>query len=138
MRDWEAEAKIETAKAMASYRTAARKIERAIDEFRATGGEYETFTTINRQIIKLEDRANKPEIRGDVEAREEAWAITKALRERNRAAEGPAAEARQAARHREIADIKEREREERAAFDKKNPGLRQYLDERKLAASRGR
>lgn len=108
---------------MGSFRTAARRIEKQIAQVAA--GELDEMAAFNA-IDRLEDRANKADIRGDDVARTEAWAIADGLRARTREARELGGSARQARWAAETRAIKDAQREERAAMD---PALRAYQDE---------
>jgi len=114
---------------MPKFRAAARKIERSIARY-AEGGDREEREALSRAINRLDDRTNKPEIRGVEAYREEA---VKKLRASLEPAEEAAHKARQAGRLRENEALEEKERARRAAMD---PALRAYQDE--LLLMRGR
>jgi hypothetical protein len=115
---------------MAAFRTAARKIERAIVTL-ADGGVRDSrpvFAAINR----LGDRSNKPEIRGDDVLRTEAWAIESDLRKRASAAQEAGVLARQALRREEIAAITAAERERIANMSPSERATHAYQQELKI------
>src|SRR5580658_4222538 len=77
---------------MTAFKAAARKIGTAIAHLEQGGDIASTswtreVATVFNTINKLDDRANRPEIRGDDKLREEAWEIVRGFRERTRAAE---------------------------------------------------
>jgi hypothetical protein len=119
-----------TAKAMKSYHAAARKIVRMMRDL-ATGSE--NLPEIHRALDKLGSSARKPEIRGDSEANEAAYAIEKELRRIKTEAEEAGRLARRAANDAEIARLKQAERDARARMD---PALRAYQDELTLMSGR--
>ena len=116
---------------LTAFRAAAKKVERMIAELEAGGdyrASYDALPTF-RAINKLEDRANKPEIRGDDAIREEAWAIVKELRQRTRDAEPIGRAAIQRARDSELGAIKQREADRVLSL---SPADRQYQKELSL------
>jgi hypothetical protein len=105
---------MEEGSAMKAFRTAARMIERKVDEYVRTGGgdDYQAVrAALAKQINRLDDRTNQPEIRGSDAAREEAWATVSRIRGKLRDGEDAAYRARVEGRHADIAGLKERERE---------------------------
>ena len=122
---------------LATFKTAARKIEKMIDELATGGGElHHPALAVFQAINKLEDRTNKPEIRGDDVIRGEAWAIVSDLRNRTRLAEEAGREARKAIRSGQIAAIGEQVLEERAAMTPGERALWNYQQELKLMRGR--
>jgi hypothetical protein len=108
----------ETEKAMTAFVRAARKVQNAIEEYRSGAGESRSEgTKIGRMIDRLDDRAVKPEIRGDTVANEIAYNMTRELRAQLRDAHDVAFEARRARREGEIAELDRKKREEWAALD---------------------
>lgn len=108
----------DTTKAMKAFHIAARKVAGMIAK--AAHGEYEShdekmklFAAIN----KLDDRANKAEIRGDDNAREKAWAEVSHLRASVRPALDEGERVRREYREGESARIKEEMRQEWANLD---------------------
>jgi hypothetical protein len=98
-----------------AFRAAARKVERAIAHLAAGGSVaagdmsahfHEDARKVSDAINRLDDRTNKPEIRGDDAVREEAWAVVSDLRKRKIAADAAGFEAAQAARTAEIDRIR--------------------------------
>lgn len=125
---------------MSAFRTAARKIEKAIAALEAGGDINARWSEENHAVAvainRLEDRANKPEIRGDDRLREEAWAIASSLRQRRQAAEESGWQARQGLVSAEMRGIKERERERIANMSPSERALYNYQQELKLTRGR--
>jgi hypothetical protein len=126
---------------MDAFRAAARKIEKQIAWLAAGGsagagnleGRFsEDSSSVFKAINRLDDRASKPEIRGDDAVRDEAYGIVTALRQRARDAEPVGFEASQAARMGEISRIKEAERDRRAEEYARDPAGAQYRHELEL------
>lgn len=124
---------------MGNFRTAARKVERMIEELRVGGGDlnepfHDASYRVAQAINKLEDRCTKPEIRGDDALRDEAWATCSRLRAAKREADEIGLKARQDRRSQEIAKIRERERER---FDNMSPREREaYYYQQELLKGR--
>jgi hypothetical protein len=115
---------------MASFRTAARKVEKMIADFAAGGNKNETG--IINAINKLDDRTNKAEIRGDDAIRAEAWATVSAVRAQWIAAQDTGRSARSAMYHAETAALKDKERERIANMSPGERATWQYQQELKL------
>jgi hypothetical protein len=110
--DWDAIYAAEAAKAMRTFRSAAKRVGKLLDQVAAGDKDLElkTISALN----SLDSKALKPEIRGYAAAREEADNIISGLRRRFGPACEAGAAARQAARDVEIARLNEVIREQRA------------------------
>lgn len=126
---------------MDNFRTAARKIEKMIVEFKRTGGDTtEPFLASLRRLHdaanKLYDRLGKPEIRGEPTLSEEAWSTVTRLKQEIRDAEPIAFQARQGKYHGEINALKEREHERIASMSPHERATYNYQQELKLTRGR--
>ena len=124
--------------AIDSFRRAAQNTRRAISTLALGGDLAGDFSkeklAVARMIDKLEDRSNKPEIRGDDALRAEAWDTTRRLRAEMIEAYEVGQDARIAARYAQLAEMKEADRARIASmtpFERETYNYQQSLKARR-------
>lgn len=125
----------ETAKAVRAFDTAAKKVQKAIAAIAA--GDDATEKKLFQVLSSLEDRALKPEIRGNRDAYDKCHKVISTLRK----SVNPATEAGRAARSAErdrqrLALVAAEQEERRVNHSHRDVAFRQYENE--LAINRGR
>ena len=114
----------------------ARKIEKMIAAIASGETEHEDIPKVSKAINALDDKTNKPEIRGDEEIRTKAWEVISRLRRMKAEAEETGFHARRARRDAEIAGITEKERERKANMTPRERETYNYQQELKRTFGR--